>query len=219
MDKPYTTVGSVCALMLCLALPLAARPGSAVQASAEPALSQLNTDMVSQFHTFAYDSSRTLGEAGWKTASQQDIPEKSSSHAVSNICVICINTDGKTARNQTAHGTRHTVHRTPRHAIGDFVLTAYTLDYHCTGKRSSEPGFGITASGTHARIGRTIAVDPRVIPIGSRVFIEGIGTRIAEDTGGGVKGRHLDILFPNERAALSFGVKRHVRVYLEEIPR
>ncbi|WP_274434954.1 3D domain-containing protein [Alicyclobacillus sp. ALC3] len=138
---------------------------------------------------------------------------------VSNTQQNCINTADRTATRPTSKTSPLALQKSLRHVIGDFTLTAYTLDYHCTGKRPSEPGFGITASGTHALVGRTIAVDPRVIPIGSRVFIEGIGSRIAEDTGGGVKGRHLDILFPSEHAAVTFGVKRHVRVYLEEIPR
>ncbi len=138
---------------------------------------------------------------------------------VSNTHRNCSNTDEKTGNRPVLKTSARIPQKPLRHVIGDFTLTAYTLDYHCTGKRPSQPGFGITASGTHARVGRTIAVDPRVIPIGSRVFIEGIGSRIAEDTGGGVKGRHLDILFPSEHAAVTFGVKRHVRVYLEEMPR
>ncbi|WDM01651.1 3D domain-containing protein [Alicyclobacillus cycloheptanicus] len=101
--------------------------------------------------------------------------------------------------------------------LDNFTLTAYSLDYHSTGKWPSSPGYGITASGKRAAVGRTVAVDPSVIPIGTKLMIEGVGVRIAEDTGGAVKGRHIDILLPSEAAAYQFGVKRHVRVYVEEM--
>lgn len=79
------------------------------------------------------------------------------------------------------------------------------------------PGFGITASGTHAVVGRTVAVDPSVIPYGTVLYIEGVGLRVAEDTGGAIRGRHIDVLVPNNQIAISFGVKHHARVYIRAI--
>ncbi|MCL6446026.1 MAG: 3D domain-containing protein [Alicyclobacillus sp.] len=98
--------------------------------------------------------------------------------------------------------------------MDDFTVTAYAVSFHSTGKSPNSPGFGITYSGTRATVARTIAVDPHVIPIGSLVYIEGIGWRLAEDIGGAVKGRHIDLLLPSDAAAIRFGVKRHVRVYV-----
>ena len=74
---------------------------------------------------------------------------------------------------------------------------------------------GRTQSGLRTRTG-TVAADPRVLPLGSRVRIEGgkavrRGVYTVTDTGGGVKGRRLDIYIPNCRAARAFGVQR-VRV-------
>lgn len=103
------------------------------------------------------------------------------------------------------------VHHT---VLDDFILTAYSLDVRSTGKKPGTPGYGITASGTKARVGRTVAVDPTVIPIGSLLYLPNIGWRIAEDSGGAVKGRHVDVLMDTERRAISFGVKRHTKVYL-----
>ena len=61
-----------------------------------------------------------------------------------------------------------------------------------------------TASGTVPTVGRTIAVDPRVIPYGTQVVIDG-HTYIAEDCGGAIKGNKIDILFETHQEALDFG--------------
>ncbi|QSO55063.1 3D domain-containing protein [Alicyclobacillus curvatus] len=113
-----------------------------------------------------------------------------------------------------------TVQRDPesqsiRQKLGDFTVTAYALTANSTGKSPGQPGFGITASGSRASVGRTVAVDPSVIPIGSLVYIDlpGIGWRLAEDTGGAIKGRHIDLLLPSDGAAIQFGIKHSVPVY------
>ncbi|WP_081412089.1 3D domain-containing protein [Alicyclobacillus herbarius] len=106
------------------------------------------------------------------------------------------------------------VETTPHQTLDDFTLTAYALDPVSTGKRPGSRGFGVTASGTRAQAFRTIAVDPSVIPIGSYVYIEGLGWRVAEDTGGAIRGRHIDVLLPSRKDAIQFGVRRHVRIYI-----
>jgi 3D (Asp-Asp-Asp) domain-containing protein len=64
-----------------------------------------------------------------------------------------------------------------------------------------------TRSGTPVRWG-VVAVDPEVIPLGSRLMIEGYDTVfVAEDTGGGVRGTHVDVYFPDIGSALRFGVQ------------
>lgn len=92
---------------------------------------------------------------------------------------------------------------------GVFTLTAYNLDRQSTGKTPGDPGYGVTASGTSAATGRTVAVDPHVIPYGALLYIDGIGWRIAEDTGGAIHGKHIDVLVDNRRDAIQFGVVRH----------
>ena len=90
-------------------------------------------------------------------------------------------------------------------ACDDVFLGEYTLT-SCCGKDD-----GITATGTLAAEGRTIAVDPRVIPYGSRVlliFPDGTQhTYIAEDCGSGVNGNHIDVFFSDHQAARVFGVQ------------
>lgn len=62
-----------------------------------------------------------------------------------------------------------------------------------------------TATGVMPQVGKTIAVDPRVIPLGSKVHIEGMGTFIAEDTGGLIKGHIIDIFMNTEQECIKWG--------------
>lgn len=88
------------------------------------------------------------------------------------------------------------------------IATAYS--------RSEEEGTadGITKSGTMVRPG-VVAVDPEVIPLGTEIFIEGLGVFIAEDTGGAIKGNRLDIYFESREEAFEFGVQS-VNVFIKE---
>ncbi|MBQ4596656.1 MAG: G5 domain-containing protein, partial [Firmicutes bacterium] len=80
-------------------------------------------------------------------------------------------------------------------------------------KAYSYTGGGTTASGTRARVGE-IAVDPRVIPLGTNVYIEGVGPRRAEDTGGNIKGNTIDIYMNTLSECRQWGV-RYVTIYIE----
>lgn len=88
--------------------------------------------------------------------------------------------------------------------MGEFKLTHYcTMKYeHICGT-----GDGITATGTQVTAGRTIAVDPKVIPYGTKVYISGYGWRIAEDCGGAIKNKHIDIAVETHEEAMAKGVK------------
>ncbi|MGI8750984.1 MAG: 3D domain-containing protein, partial [Acidimicrobiales bacterium] len=78
-------------------------------------------------------------------------------------------------------------------SLGTFVVTCY--DDH-----------GVTASG--AMTGpETVAVDPSVIPLGSTIHIQGVGTRVAQDTGGAITGHRLDIWEPSAAQCDAFGVE------------
>jgi 3D (Asp-Asp-Asp) domain-containing protein len=68
--------------------------------------------------------------------------------------------------------------------------TAYTAA--SAGKPPDHPGYGITASGLQAGTG-IVAIDPRVVPFRSWVYVPGYGLGYAGDTGGGVKGRWIDL--------------------------
>jgi uncharacterized protein YabE (DUF348 family) len=69
---------------------------------------------------------------------------------------------------------------------------------------------GITATGIN--VGKNpnmklIAVDPNIIPLGSKVWVEGYGVAIAGDTGGAINGHRIDILFPTQQDCIKFGRK------------
>ncbi len=98
--------------------------------------------------------------------------------------------------------------------------TAYDLSYASCAKYPGDPAYGITYSGTQARPG-VIAVDPKVIPLGSKVYVESMdrtadyGFASAEDTGSAIKGQKIDLFINNNAAALRYG-RRYVRVYIIE---
>ena len=87
--------------------------------------------------------------------------------------------------------------------------TAYTADFASTGKKPGDSGFGRTATGTTARRNpdgySSIAVDPRVIPLGTKLYIEGYGYGIAEDTGGAIKGNIIDVYFDSNTECIKWG--------------
>ncbi|MFS0725088.1 G5 domain-containing protein [Paenibacillus sp. 1P07SE] len=98
--------------------------------------------------------------------------------------------------------------------LKNVTLTAYTAHVASTGKSKGHPQYGITASGSKVQEGRTIAVDPKVIPIGWWVYIEGIGLRRAEDTGGAIKGNKIDVYYESESYAKKFGRKKGYTVHV-----
>jgi 3D (Asp-Asp-Asp) domain-containing protein/LysM repeat protein len=70
---------------------------------------------------------------------------------------------------------------------------------------------GITATGINIKANpneKVIAVDPSVIPLGSKVYVEGFGEATAADTGGAIKGNRIDVFIPSEQDAINFGVKQ-----------
>lgn len=87
-----------------------------------------------------------------------------------------------------------------KQSIGTFRISHYCPCYYCCGAWGNA-----TASGVMPTVGRTIAVDPRVIPLGSRVVING-NVYVAEDTGSAIKGNKIDIFVGSHSIALRNGV-------------
>lgn len=96
--------------------------------------------------------------------------------------------------------------------------TAYCPCYSCCGKHPGNKWYNVTATGTTAKVG-TIAVDPQVIPLGTKVYIEGLngaknyGYAVAEDTGGAIKGNIIDLYFNTHGETVIWG-RQQVKVYI-----
>jgi len=84
--------------------------------------------------------------------------------------------------------------------------TAYT--------KSIEEGThkGITRSGTQVSRG-TAAIDPRIIPLGTKIYVEGYGHAECLDTGGAIKGNRIDLYMDNKEECFEFG-RREVKVWI-----
>ena len=83
------------------------------------------------------------------------------------------------------------------------TATAYTA--YCTGCS------GTTAYGIDLRANpnqKVIAVDPKIIPLGTKVWVEGYGEAIAGDIGGAIKGNKIDVFIPSYDNAMEWGVKK-----------
>lgn len=100
------------------------------------------------------------------------------------------------------------------------TATAYDLSYASCGKRPGDKNYGKTATGMQAKYG-VVAVDPSVIPLHSRLYIEGdngswsYGYAVAGDTGGAIKGNKIDLFFNTADEVRKFG-RRQAKVYILE---
>lgn len=89
--------------------------------------------------------------------------------------------------------------------LGVFEITGYCNDEKCTEKNIGDKGYGITKSGKVAKWG-TVATDIKVIPLGTKLKIEGFDTIFeASDIGGAIKKNKIDIWFPTHQDALNWG--------------
>ena len=89
-----------------------------------------------------------------------------------------------------------------------FYVTSTAYTAYCAGCS------GRTATGINLRANpskKVIAVDPRVIPLGSQVYVEGYGMAIAGDTGGAIRGKKIDVFMSSKSKALNWG-RRTVKV-------
>jgi len=110
------------------------------------------------------------------------------------------------------------------HGIGEFVAVSATLGNAMriagTAVRMIATAYvpycsgcsGVTALGLRAGHG-IVAVDPNVIPLGTRLYVPGYGTALAGDTGGAIRGNRIDLGFNNLGEALRFG-RRAITVFV-----
>lgn len=94
---------------------------------------------------------------------------------------------------------------------GEYTIVAYCAEQYphiCGGNPT-------TASGDPVAPGVTVAADPDVMPLGTRIYIDGIGERVVQDTGGAIKGRKIDLAVESHQEAVEFGHKV-AKIYILE---
>lgn len=113
------------------------------------------------------------------------------------------------AKKNTAVKKTTTAKKTPSRSNSDtvvreFMVTASAYTASCKGCS------GVTSTGINLKKNpglKVIAVDPSVIKIGTKVYVEGYGYAIAGDTGGAIRGNKIDVFIPNKSDALKWGRK------------
>lgn len=95
-------------------------------------------------------------------------------------------------------------------SLGTYRLTAYCACKHCSDNWGNQTSSGKTAQANH-----TIAVDPKVIPLGTEVYIFG-NKYVAEDTGSAIKNKRIDIYFDSHEEAKNFGIQ-YIEVFVKEM--
>lgn len=128
----------------------------------------------------------------------KDTEEKVNSETKQKI-VLSTNKTKKTTK-RADKKKKHTKKATSKlKNIGTYMITGYCGCGSCCGKSD-----GVTASGTRATAGRTIAADISNLPFGTKVVIDG-HTYTVEDVGGAIKGNHIDVYFSSHSKALQWG--------------
>lgn len=117
--------------------------------------------------------------------------------------VVSVGTKVVTA--SVSRGTTSQASNTSPSGGKEFYVSSTAYTAFCTGCS------GVTATGIDLRSNpglKVIAVDPSVIPLGSKVWVEGYGYAIAGDTGGAIKGMKIDLFMADKNQALGYGRKQ-----------
>lgn len=97
------------------------------------------------------------------------------------------------------------------------TATAYDATFESCGKHPDHPQYGVTYSGLRVRHG-IVAVDPKVIPLGTYLYVDGYGEALAADIGGAIKGNRIDLYYESPKDVAKYG-KKAVKVYVLDKPR
>ena len=132
-----------------------------------------------------------------------------------NLKVEEINAKAEAEAAIPSRGESITDTSTPGESSGSTALSTLTM------QSTAYTGGTLTATGSKPVYNpggiSTIAVDPNVIPLGSKVYVSGYGTAIAADTGGAIKGNIIDVYFNSEADCIAWG-RRTVTVEILALP-
>lgn len=101
----------------------------------------------------------------------------------------------------------------PKHEV---VATGYTAGPESTGKKPSNPAYGVTYSGVKVKrdLYSTIAADLNVFPLGTILFVPGYGYGVVADTGSAIKGNRLDLYYETVKDVYNQWGKKTIDVYI-----
>ncbi|WP_318184078.1 ubiquitin-like domain-containing protein [Metabacillus idriensis] len=135
-----------------------------------------------------------------KEVSRKLIKEETKKESQDRVVAIGSKADPKPVSNKA-----ETVSRSNDSVAKEFYVTSTAYTAYCNGCS------GKTATGVNLRENpnaKVIAVDPSIIPLGSKVYVEGYGYAVASDTGGAIKGNKIDVFFSDKGAAYRWGRKQ-----------
>ena len=169
---------------------------------------QINTAEQALSKAEAEAKKKAEAEAAKAESAQQTVSNKPSSNQQSSVSDLLTEpVSAKTVAYSSSLLATDSIKKNST-ALGNYKLTFYCPCEKCNGVAGAK-----TASGTTPTEGRTIAVDSSVIPLGSRVYIEGYGVFIAEDTGGAIKNSKIDVFVSSHDRAYELGVQ-YANIYL-----
>ncbi|KMY32593.1 peptidoglycan-binding protein [Lysinibacillus xylanilyticus] len=143
-----------------------------------------------------------------KTAAKVHTPEAtapSTSNTASKVHTPEATAPSTSKTAAKVHTPEATAPSTSKTAAKEITVEASAYTASCEGCT------GITATGINLKTNpnaKVISVDPAIIPLGSKVYVEGYGEAIAGDTGGAIKGNRIDVFIPSQQDAINFGVKK-----------
>ncbi|MFJ7886630.1 LysM peptidoglycan-binding domain-containing protein [Lysinibacillus xylanilyticus] len=159
-----------------------------------------------------HESKRTTTSAAApstnSTTSKDRTPEAtvpSTSNTASKVHTPAATAPSTSKTASKVHTPAETAPSTSKTAAKEITVEASAYTASCEGCT------GITATGINLKTNpnaKVISVDPAIIPLGSKVYVEGYGEAIAGDTGGAIKGNRIDVFFPSQQDAINFGVKQ-----------
>jgi 3D (Asp-Asp-Asp) domain-containing protein len=156
------------------------------------------------------------GDTLWAIAKKNNITvnqlkswNKLSSNTIKPNQVLKVSAAAKAAAKKTTAKAK-----APAPAYKEITVRATAYTASCKGCS------GITYTGINLKKNpnaKVISVDPKVIPLGSKVYVPGYGEAIAADKGSAVKGNKIDVFIPNKQRALQWGSKTiKVKVYIKK---
>lgn len=153
------------------------------------------------------DTAKLMADSARKLGLSEDSPTIETAKSI----WIDTDTEKQRLREELEVARRKLKEINTRVYAGTFRLTGYCPCRSCSG-----PWGYSTSSGARATEGITVAADPNVLPEGTKLYIEGVGTRVVQDVGGAVRGNKIDIFVSSHGNCYDNNVNCMAKVYILE---